>query len=157
MLDKLCTYHNIKLAYGTRSINYRSRPVAGDIMYQQMTNSVEITVRPFYLGEQSEPDKNHYVWGYHVTIHNHSGLTVQLLNRYWRITDGIGQVQEVRVLGWLANSRFWRREKVSNIPAAVRFQLRRALWLAFMKWKWTVASVLRRRFQRFRWMTLISK
>ena len=65
-------------------------------MYQKITNSVEITVRPFYLDEQSEPDENHYVWGYHVTIHNQSGLTVQLLNRYWRITDGLGKIQEVR-------------------------------------------------------------
>ena len=70
--------------------------VTGDIMYQQMTNSVEITVQPFYLDEQSEPDENHYVWGYHVTIHNQSGLTVRLLNRYWRITDGLGKIQEVR-------------------------------------------------------------
>ena len=70
--------------------------VTGDIMYQQMTNSVEITVQPFYLDEQSEPAENHYVWGYHVTIHNQSGLTVQLLNRYWRITDGLGKIQEVR-------------------------------------------------------------
>mgnify|MGYP002036061680 FL=1 len=70
--------------------------MAGEIMYQQMTNSVEITVRPFYLDEQSEPDENHYVWGYHVTIHNQGGLTIQLLNRYWRITDAVGQIQEVR-------------------------------------------------------------
>lgn len=68
----------------------------GRIMYQKLTNSVEITVQPFYLDEQSEPDKGHYVWGYHVTIHNQSSVTVQLLNRYWQITDGLGQIQEVR-------------------------------------------------------------
>ena len=77
-------------------MKFGDRRVTGDIMYQQMTNSVEITVQPFYLDEQSEPDENHYVWGYHVTIHNQSGLTVQLLNRYWRITDGLGKIQEVR-------------------------------------------------------------
>lgn len=65
-------------------------------MYQQTTQSVEITVRPFFLDEQSEPEKNHFVWGYHVTIHNQGGYTVQLLNRYWQITDALGKIQEVR-------------------------------------------------------------
>ena len=65
-------------------------------MYQKITQSVEITVRPFYLDEQSEPEKSHFVWGYHVTIHNQGADTVQLLNRYWRITDALGKTQEVR-------------------------------------------------------------
>ena len=65
-------------------------------MYQKITQSVEITVRPFYLDEQSEPEKSHFVWGYHVTIHNQGGHTVQLLSHYWRITDALGKIQEVR-------------------------------------------------------------
>ena len=65
-------------------------------MYQKTTQSVEITVRPFYLDEQSEPEKNHFVWGYHVMIHNQGGDTVQLLSRYWRITDALGKTEEVR-------------------------------------------------------------
>jgi ApaG protein len=31
-----------------------------------------------------------------VTIENKSELTVQLLSRYWRITDGRGRVREIR-------------------------------------------------------------
>jgi ApaG protein len=65
-------------------------------MYQETTHSVEITVRPYFLDEQSEPEKSHYVWGYHVTIYNRGVSTVQLLNRYWRITDALGHTQEVR-------------------------------------------------------------
>ena len=65
-------------------------------MYQKLTNSVEITVKPFYLDEQSEPERSHFVWGYHVKIHNRGQETLQLLNRYWQITDGLGQIQEVR-------------------------------------------------------------
>jgi ApaG protein len=78
---------------GTKIWNKARR---GRNMYQESTNSVEITVQPFYLDEQSEPDSSRYVWGYHVTIHNQSSVTIQLLNRYWHITDGLGQVQEVR-------------------------------------------------------------
>jgi ApaG protein len=65
-------------------------------MYSEMTRSIKVTVKPFYLEDQSSPADNHYVWAYQVRIENHGGETVQLLRRYWRITDGIGRVQEVR-------------------------------------------------------------
>jgi ApaG protein len=65
-------------------------------MYQKLTHSIEVTVRPFYLEDQSSPDESHYVFGYHITIQNRSDDTVQLLNRHWRITDGHGHLQEVR-------------------------------------------------------------
>ena len=51
---------------------------------------------PFYLDDQSEPDEGHYVWAYHVEIVNNGNEQVQLLTRYWRITDALGRVQEVR-------------------------------------------------------------
>ena len=65
-------------------------------MYQKMTESIEITVKTSYLEEQSTPVDDHFVWAYHVRIENFGGDTVQLRNRYWRITDAIGRVQEVR-------------------------------------------------------------
>lgn len=65
-------------------------------MYEATTDSIKVSVRPMFLEEQSEPADNHYVWAYHVTIENLGDRTVQLLNRYWRITDANGNVQEVR-------------------------------------------------------------
>lgn len=65
-------------------------------MYEATTDGIKVTVRPMFLEEQSEPVENHYVWAYHVTIENLSERTVQLVNRYWRITDAKGIVQEVR-------------------------------------------------------------
>lgn len=65
-------------------------------MYEATTDDIKVTVRPMFLEEQSEPDEDHYVWAYHVTIENFGRRTVQLLNRYWRITDANGGVQEVR-------------------------------------------------------------
>ncbi len=64
-------------------------------MYRARTHDIEITVEPFYLEEQSEPDDSRYVWGYRIVIHNESDETVQLRDRYWRITDATGQVDEV--------------------------------------------------------------
>src|SRR5690242_18488417 len=68
----------------------------GTNMYSETTRSIKVTVRPFYLDQQSEPDENHYVWAYHVRIENVGGETVQLRNRHWRITDSLGRLQEVR-------------------------------------------------------------
>jgi ApaG protein len=65
-------------------------------MYSETTRSIKVTVKPIYLEDQSSPVENHYVWAYHVRIENCGGETVQLRSRYWRITDGRGQVQEVR-------------------------------------------------------------
>lgn len=64
--------------------------------YAQTTRSITVTVEPFYLDDQSVPEENHYVWAYHVRIQNHGEQTVQLLTRFWRITDSMGNVQEVR-------------------------------------------------------------
>jgi ApaG protein len=68
-------------------------------MYSEITRDIRITVRPFYLEDQSSPEEMHFVWAYHVRIENQGADTVQLRNRYWRITDSLGRVQEVRGAG----------------------------------------------------------
>lgn len=68
-------------------------------MYSATTFGIEVTVEPFYLEDRSEPEENRFVWGYRVTIANQSEETVQLLARYWHITDGLGRVEEVRGAG----------------------------------------------------------
>jgi ApaG protein len=65
-------------------------------MYSEVTRSIKVTVRPFYLEQHSSPDDNHYVWAYHVRIENSGNETVQLRSRHWRITDSQGRLQEVR-------------------------------------------------------------
>ena len=65
-------------------------------MYKETTRSITITVVPTYLDDQSSPEESHYVWKYHVRIENNGEDTVQLRTRYWRITDAVGRVQEVR-------------------------------------------------------------
>ena len=64
--------------------------------YAETTKAITITVEPFYLDEQSEPDDGHYVWAYHVRIENNGQKTVQLMTRHWRITDSMGHVQEIQ-------------------------------------------------------------
>ena len=65
-------------------------------MYKETTRSITVTVKPDYLEDQSSPAEHRYVWAYHVRIENGGSETVQLRRRHWRITDGLGQVHEVR-------------------------------------------------------------
>lgn len=65
-------------------------------MYTATTNHIKVSVKPVYLEGQSTPDEYHFVWAYQVKIENQSEATVQLINRYWKITDAFGRVQEVR-------------------------------------------------------------
>jgi ApaG protein len=65
-------------------------------MYEAVTRDIKVTVEPDYLENQSSPTDDHYVWAYHVRIENVGDETVQLRTRYWRITDALGQIQEVR-------------------------------------------------------------
>lgn len=65
-------------------------------VYAQTTAAIKVIVEPFYLEEQSEPEDNHFVWAYHVRIENNGQKTVQLMTRHWRITDSLGNTQEVK-------------------------------------------------------------
>ncbi len=65
-------------------------------MYTETTHSIEVTVKPYYLEDQSSPPDNRYIWAYHIRIANNGSQTVQLLRRYWKITDSFGRIQEVR-------------------------------------------------------------
>ena len=59
-------------------------------MYSKKTRKINITVNPYFLDDQSEPEEQHFVWAYQVTINNLSKETVQLKNRHWKITDSNG-------------------------------------------------------------------
>ena len=65
-------------------------------MYTKTTNRINITVNPYYLEDQSEPDEQHFVWAYQVTINNLGKDIVQLKNRYWKIIDSNGSEQQVK-------------------------------------------------------------
>ena len=68
-------------------------------MYTKTTKSINITVNPSYLDEHSEPEDQHYVWAYQITINNLGKETVQLKNRYWKIIDSNGTKQEIKGKG----------------------------------------------------------
>ena len=65
-------------------------------MYEATTRAIAVTVKPQYLPDQSEPNKAQYVWAYQVRIENKGDVAVQLRSRHWKITDGLGRLQEVK-------------------------------------------------------------
>lgn len=75
-----------------------------------MINSprVCIQVQSVYIEAQSSPDDERYVFAYTVTIRNLGRAPVQLLGRYWLITNGHGRETEVGAKVWLASSRALR-------------------------------------------------
>jgi ApaG protein len=63
--------------------------------FEAITHEVRVTVRAFYLEDQSEPERGHYVWAYRVSIANLGRRAVQLMKRTWLITDALGRTQRV--------------------------------------------------------------
>jgi ApaG protein len=67
--------------------------------FTAVTRGVRVTVRAFYLADQSDPGQGQYAWAYRIQIGNEGRETVQLMRRSWRITDAQGRVQEVHGAG----------------------------------------------------------
>lgn len=63
--------------------------------YTSTTHGVRVSVRSFFLTDQSKPEEHRFVWAYRVRIENQGSATVQLLKRTWLITDGAGRTKRV--------------------------------------------------------------
>ena len=68
-------------------------------MYEAVTDGIKVSVTPYFLEDQSSPVENHYVWAYQISIENLGEETVRLLNRFWRITNANGQIEELECPG----------------------------------------------------------
>ncbi len=65
-------------------------------MSNTITQGIRVTVTSAYLPERSSPTRREYVFSYTVKITNEGAAAAQLRTRHWIITDGDGNVQEVR-------------------------------------------------------------
>lgn len=77
-------------------------------------DDIVVTVTPQYLADQSEPEKQHFLFAYKVEIRNNGGQAAQLISRHWVISDADQNTQEVRGLGVIG--------KQPLIPAGERFE-----------------------------------
>lgn len=67
---------------------------------------IKVQVHTKYISEQSQPDENHYVFAYVITIKNLSNQTVQLISRRWLITDANGKQMTIEGDGVVGQQPF---------------------------------------------------
>lgn len=68
-------------------------------MFTATTNNIQVSVMPVYIDEKSDPQNHMYFWAYRVSIENLGKRTVQLVSRYWHITNALGEIEEVKGTG----------------------------------------------------------
>ena len=68
-------------------------------MSRQAKYHITVEPRAFFVEDQSDPAKNHYVFGYTIKLTNTGEVAAQLISRHWLITDSNHRVEEVRGLG----------------------------------------------------------
>ena len=73
-----------------------------------------VQVQSVYIESQSSPEEERYVFAYTVTIRNLGRSQVQLLGRYWLITNGHGRETEVQGEGVVGEQ--------PHIPAGGEYQ-----------------------------------
>jgi len=64
-------------------------------MVTQITDDVKVSVDTVYQSEYSNPENDHYMFAYHITIENLGNYSVQLLRRHWTIFDSNGSHREI--------------------------------------------------------------
>src|SRR3954465_4950600 len=55
---------------------------------------VTVSAKAFYVEDQSDPEKDHYVFGYTIKVTNSGVVPAQLISRHWLITDSNHRVEE---------------------------------------------------------------
>ena len=70
--------------------------IADVLTFEEVTEGICVAVQSYFLKDQSDPDIGQFIWAYRIKISNESTLPTQLLSRHWIITDGRGQVSEVK-------------------------------------------------------------
>lgn len=82
--------------------------------------TINVSVQVNYLASESTLDQERFAFAYTITIANHGPIPSQLLNRHWVITDGVGDVQEVRGPGVIGQQpRLTQGEQFTYTSGAV--------------------------------------
>ena len=63
------------------------------------SHDIQVDVDTLYVESESDPERDHYVFAYTVTIRNVGDAAARLLTRHWVIRDANGKVQEVQGKG----------------------------------------------------------
>ena len=64
-------------------------------VYREITDDIEVTVRPELVTDQSNSDLGYYFYKYDISISNKSDTSHQIMSRHWIVRDGKGNEEEV--------------------------------------------------------------
>ncbi len=78
------------------TLETRAFLMQGRVVSNAVTRGIRVQVESQYLPDRSSPRTRQYVFAYTVRIANEGTEAAQLKTRHWVITDGNGNVQEVR-------------------------------------------------------------
>ena len=67
--------------------------------YTEVTKNIRVSVKTNFLSDQSDTENSLWVWSYHILIENNGNDKIQLIDRYWKITDATGIIKEVKGSG----------------------------------------------------------
>ena len=68
-------------------------------MVEERTGNIVVQVSPRFERDQSQPERELYLFSYEVSIQNQGPIAVQLLRRHWLIQDALGRIEEVEGAG----------------------------------------------------------
>jgi len=77
-------------------------------MAKKIHYHITVAAQAFFLEEQSNPDRDRYVFAYTVQVLNQGNIAAKLLSRHWIITDANGKVEEVRGAGVVGEQPYLR-------------------------------------------------
>ena len=77
-------------------------------MAKKIRYHITVDAQAFFLEEQSNPERDRYVFAYTVLVQNQGNIAAKLLNRHRIITDANGKVEEVRGEGVVGEQPYLR-------------------------------------------------
>ena len=83
----------------SNALDWPIAPLAQGLCMSDPRYQIDVSVVTRYLEAQSDPAQHRYAFAYTITLENTGSVTARLLSRHWRITNGDGEVEEVRGAG----------------------------------------------------------
>ncbi len=77
-------------------------------MAKKIHYHITVAAQAFFLEEQSNPERERYVFAYTILIQNQGNIPARLLSRHWVITDANGKIEEVRGEGVVGEQPYLR-------------------------------------------------
>ena len=111
-------------------------------MYRAVTHDIEITAKPEFLADESDPKLKRWFWAYTISITNYGCSSVQLISRYWQITDGLGRVHEVRGTGVVGEQPVIKPGETYRYTSGCPLDTPQGIMVGHYQMQWTTGEMM---------------